>query len=286
MTKYNTICLSGGGISGIAHLSILEFLNNHKIINFDKIKKYISTSVGTIISFLLIIGYKPKEIIDFINNFDFKNLNEDFDLDNLFTNYGLNSASKIIVTIQTFLYNIIKKKDITFKQLQNKFKKSFGIIGTNLTLNREEYFSPETTPDMSVILAIRISISLPILFTPVKLNNYLYVDGGIFNNFPMNYCNRKTTFGITIHNQYKNSINSIYNYISSIYDSIIKVNNTKNKYDKNNIIIYKGITTYNLNNDIKKTLIQDGINVARNFCQNKAEFIVYNIINEIIDQLN
>jgi NTE family protein len=286
MTKYNTICLSGGGVSGILHISILQFLNKNNIIKFYKIKKYISTSVGTIISFLLIIGYKTEEIIDFINNFDFKYLNEDFDIDNIFINYGLNTASKIIVTIQTFLYNKTKKKDITFKELKNEFNKSLGIIGTNITLNREEYFSPETTPDMSVILAIRISISIPILFTPVKYNNNLYVDGGLFNNFPINYCNKKTTLGITLHNQYKNSIDNIYNYMESIFRTIIKSNNTKNNYNKNNVIICKGVNTYDLTNDIKKKLINDGIKIAEIFCQNKPEYIIYNIINKIIDQLN
>jgi NTE family protein len=39
---------------------------------------------------------------------------------------------------------------------------------------------------MSVRLAIRISISVPIVFTPVLYNNNYYVDGGVINNFPMN----------------------------------------------------------------------------------------------------
>ena len=54
--------------------------------------------------------------------------------------------------------------DITFKRLYNSTKK-ICIIGSNVSKNREEYFSYETTPDMSVLKAIRISSSIPIIFT-------------------------------------------------------------------------------------------------------------------------
>ena len=286
MNKYNTICLSGGGISGISHICILQFLNKNKIINLKKIKKYVSTSVGSIVSFLLIIGYKTEKIIEFINTFDFKNINENFDLDNLINNYGLSSASKLIIVIQSFLFNKTNNKNITFAELKKKFNKSLGIIGTNLTKNREEYFSPETTPDMSVILAIRISISIPIIFIPVKYNNNIYVDGGIYNNFPINYCNKKTTFGITLHRQNNNSINNLYDYFISIYHTSIKVNNTKNNFNKNNVIIFEGVSTYDLNNNTKQKLIDDSIKKAIEFCHDNPIYISISIINDIINQLH
>jgi len=286
MTKYNTVCLSGGGISGISHICILEFLNKNKIINLKKIKKYVSTSVGSIVSFLLIIGYKTEKIIEFINTFDFKNINENFDFDKLINIYGLNSASKIIIIIQSFLFKKTNSNDITFAELKKKFKKSLGIIGTNLTKNREEYFSPETTPDMSVILAIRISISIPIIFIPVKYKNNIYVDGGIFNNFPINYCNKKTTFGITLHKQNNNSINNLFDYFVSIYNTTIKVNNTKNYFNKNNVIIFEGITSYDLNDNTKKKLIDKSIEKAIEFCKDNPIYISVSIINDIINQLH
>ena len=103
MNKYNTICLSGGGISGISQLSAINFLNKNKIINLNKIKKYVGTSVGAIVSFLLIINYKPNEIIEFIKKFDFEKIKQDFDLENLINNYGINTGSNIMIVIKSFL---------------------------------------------------------------------------------------------------------------------------------------------------------------------------------------
>ena len=139
---------------------------------------------------------------------------------------------------------------------------------------------------MSIILAIRMSISIPIIFTPVNYKNNLYVDGGICNNFPINYCNKKTTFGITLHKQSKLSTNNLYNYIQSIYQIIIKVNNTKNNFNKNNVIIYEGILSYDLNNNTKKMLVNDSIKKAIEFCKDKPIYIAISIINDIINQLN
>jgi NTE family protein len=41
-------------------------------------------------------------------------------------------------------------------------------------------------PDMSVIKAIRISISMPFVFIAPKIGSKLYVDGGVVENYPLN----------------------------------------------------------------------------------------------------
>ena len=48
---YKTLCISGGGVSGISAISALKCLKNNKIFDNKKIKKYVGTSVGSIICF-------------------------------------------------------------------------------------------------------------------------------------------------------------------------------------------------------------------------------------------
>ena len=242
MNKYKTICLSGGGISGISQVSALDYLSKNKIINFKNINLFVGTSVGSIISFLIIIGYKTNYIIEFIKKFDFNKVKEDFDIDKLFLNYGINDFTNMMIAIKSFLYNKFKINDITFKELYLKTNKKIAIIATNLTKNREEYFSLNTTPDFSVLLAIRMSISIPIISTPVKYNNNFYVDGGCFNNFPINYCNKNTTLGIAIHRNSENKINNLFDYLKSYYELYFKVNNNNHMFDIDNVIIIEGHT--------------------------------------------
>ena len=72
--KMKTLVLSGGGLKGIAILGLLQKLyKTGKLNNFDK---FIGTSVGSIISLLLSIGYTPLEIYEMYNkiNYDFSSI--------------------------------------------------------------------------------------------------------------------------------------------------------------------------------------------------------------------
>ena len=67
-----------------------------------------------------------------------------------------------------------------------------------------EYYSFETTPQMKLIDAIRISISIPFIFTPVINNKGEYViDGAVYNPYPIQYYrNIDKKIGICLTNEY------------------------------------------------------------------------------------
>ncbi|MGP2504486.1 patatin-like phospholipase family protein [Pantoea ananatis] len=85
-----------------------------------------------------------------------------------------------------------KEGSITFSEAeeirkripQANFKNMF-FTGTNYTKKRLEIFSFETTPNMPLYLAARISGTFPWFFKTVLYNNDEYMDGGALNNFPM-----------------------------------------------------------------------------------------------------
>ncbi len=43
----------------------------------------------------------------------------------------------------------------------------------------------ETTPDMEILNSLKLSARIPIIFGPIKYNNDFYIDGGVWNNFPI-----------------------------------------------------------------------------------------------------
>ena len=49
-----------------------------------------------------------------------------------------------------------------------------------------EIFDNVNTPELKIIDAIRMAISIPFVFSIKKYNENIYVDGAIINNFPIN----------------------------------------------------------------------------------------------------
>ena len=73
----NTLVLSGGALNGFSTLGAVQFLLDNKIIETKNIRKYIGTSSGSMISYLLAIGYTPVEIFIFLcQNKLFKNVKQ------------------------------------------------------------------------------------------------------------------------------------------------------------------------------------------------------------------
>jgi len=93
--------------------------------------------------------------------------------------------------LETWAENMIQKKlgknHATFSDLhEHEALGALYITGSNLSLHQSEVYSFETTPDMVISKALRISTAVPILFDVVNENNHIKVDGGLYNNFPMN----------------------------------------------------------------------------------------------------
>ena len=168
---FNELVLSGGGIKGIAMIGALSYLEDIHILK--NIKRYIGTSVGGFISFLLVIGYDCEELKKIAINLDFDNYS-DITLSNLFNDFGLDSFNKIMRIIIAIIKQKNINKDITFIDLYRNTKKKLIITGSNISKSRLELFSKTITPNMKVLDALQITMSIPFMFKPVLYNNDYY----------------------------------------------------------------------------------------------------------------
>ena len=221
-TSKKILVMSGGGIKGIAMIGALCALNELNVL--QNITTFAGTSVGSLLLFLIIIGYFPSELHDFIKIFDLGKL-KGCSISLLMGSYGLDSGEKIIKTIEGFM---IKKKintKITLKELFELTNKTFYITVVNITKRRVEYLSHLTNPNLEVVKAIRMSISIPFVFTPVEYDNCLYVDGGCIDNFPMICFDKQLDDVIGIcaidRNPQQNNITTIYDYGFNVIFSLI-----------------------------------------------------------------
>jgi predicted acylesterase/phospholipase RssA len=270
--KYKEIIISSGGIKGISLIGALTELD--KYYSVDNFKYYTGCSYGAILCLLLNIGYSINEIKSIIFNLELEDY-QDLKFFNLIDKCGLDEGIKY----SNFLKAIIINKDIdfniTFKELYELTEKTLTICVANITNGLSEYNNYINTPDMSILLSIRMSTNIPILFPPIQYNNFYYVDGALLDPFPYLYLKNiklDEKIGICLFDEYEfkfmknNNNNNNINFVSDTSNSlhyivnlikIIHINYLKLNYKK----IYKNVIYIDYN--INKTMFKD-INLTKN----------------------
>ena len=250
---YKNLVLEGNGMAGLAYIGALKILEERDVIK--DIESFAGTSSGAIMASLISIGYTSEEIYNISQDLDWKNMVKRrswfFQLFHFWNKYGLFKYDNIEKTLKSFFLRKLGKTDVTFQEHYEITNKELVLVGVNVNKRRPEYFSKNTTPNMSVITAIKISSSFPFIFDPVKYNDMLYIDGGMMNNFPIEYygVHNKETIGINLvdgdfgqHTQYeiKHPIGNILNYGVNILQSIMLVQEHNDlEFIKDNVIYIK-----------------------------------------------
>jgi len=140
------------------------------------------------------VGYTAKEIEEIARNINYSSFTDasgNFltNSKRLLTDFGWYKGDVFI----EYMQGIIDKKTgalgLTFEQLKAETGNELFIIGTNLSTSCAEIYSPETTPKMKVINALRISACIPMFFKAVKHKQgnqeHVLVDGGLCWNCPI-----------------------------------------------------------------------------------------------------
>jgi predicted acylesterase/phospholipase RssA len=193
---YDTLVLSGGSVNGITTLGALQYMWDHN--KLKNIKKYYGTSVGSIISYLLIIGYEPVEIllniiseklIDY-----FRKINV---IDIVKGNGGFSWQP-----IDDFLLELTLTKceqPMSFEDIYKRYNVNLTCCTYNLSKQKIEILSYETHPTLLCTAAIRMSCNIPLLFPRYKYLGDYYIDGGVVDNFPIGLVDPKNVvFGINL----------------------------------------------------------------------------------------
>jgi NTE family protein len=160
-TKKIGLALSGGGVRGVSHLGVMQALTDHGI-EFSHIS---GTSAGAIAASFFAAGYAPKEVLQIIKETKLLKL----------LRPSIGSAGLISILRARFLF----AKYIPHNSFQ-KLKIHVTISSVDLGEGRLVYFT-----DGELDLAILASCCLPGIFKPIIINEHMYIDGGILNNFPV-----------------------------------------------------------------------------------------------------
>ena len=140
-----------------------------------------------------------------------------------------------------------------------------------------------THPKLSLMTAVQMTCGLPVLVSPVCLNDKCYVDGGVVCNYPIQFCinsGKKEDEILGFKNVYDKCDNVNINNDSSILDFILSfLFKTINSLSKNieqpsithEVLCNASLLTLSYINsaissmDVRKELYQNGINYGKQF---------------------
>ncbi|MCR4812830.1 MAG: patatin-like phospholipase family protein [Bacteroidales bacterium] len=206
------LALSGGGAKGAAHIGVLKYLVEQGV-PID----YISgTSMGSIVGGLYAIGYTADQLDSLISNLDWSQyitggldrryrsassrmersaylLSVPFNLGTLDSNIteARRRGNGFIASLPgsfmggNNITNLFNNLSLGYQDSMdfNDFPIPFACVATDVISGEEVVMRSGRFPT-----AIRASMAIPGVFSPVELGGKVLIDGGMTNNFPVDVC--------------------------------------------------------------------------------------------------
>lgn len=266
--SYKNLAIEGGGLRGVAYPGALKVLSQNHLL--DSLQTVAGSSAGSILAMLLATGYEADSMVPILMNKSFSELNDGryFFIGGshrLFTRFGWYKGELLRQWFEELQFKQTGIAGLTFKQLDSlkqlyphKYK-NLKVVVTNLSLQRYEVLSSQTSPKMPVSVAVAASCSIPMYYQPVLVNEqyqplepvkeqedkdaftfrdtFILCDGGLMLNYPYVIFtpDEGLTLGLKIDNglQYlkysganqTRPIHSLSDYLTACYDLSIEAQN-------------------------------------------------------------
>lgn len=191
------LVLSGGGARGMAHLGVLEVLEKNNI----PIDLIVGTSIGGIIGGLYASGYATDELYQLMDTTDWNyvlSFTEETERKSLYLSQKQTADKKQLTIRFDGLTPIIPSAISSGQRLTNfinqltlqalyhpvnsfdDLKIPFRCVATDLVSGKKVVFDSGNLSE-----ALRASISVPLLFSPLKKDTMELSDGGLVSNIPV-----------------------------------------------------------------------------------------------------
>ncbi|MGE5221274.1 MAG: patatin-like phospholipase family protein [Omnitrophica WOR_2 bacterium] len=202
------LVLEGGGVKGVALVGALAALEDNGYIP----QNIAGTSVGAIVGALLAAGYTAVELREImLDEFDFRRL-RDLGVEgqlplvgkplNLLLNLGIYEGKVFEKQMETWLdaKGVRTFRDLMYEgedaEESDVYRYKLQVITSDLTakrmlvLPRDAHLLGRKPDRMKVAQAVRMSMSVPIFFEPVRIKDHkqvkhYLVDGGMLSNYPI-----------------------------------------------------------------------------------------------------
>lgn len=192
------VVFSGGGAKGAAHIGVLKYLEEQGI----PIDYVAGTSMGSIISGLYALGYSPNEMAQLIAEMDWSVYMSNavgrefmsFADRQRRSRYQLSIPFSSKMFVSSLPNGFIGGANLTnlFNRLSVGYQDSvsfdslpvpFACVATDIATGQGVVLRSGIVPQ-----AMRASMAIPGVFSPVEIDGKLLADGGLANNFPVDVC--------------------------------------------------------------------------------------------------
>jgi NTE family protein len=191
------LVLSGGGAKGLSHIGTLKALEENHI----PVDYVTGTSMGGIVGALYAAGYSPRQIEKIALTTDFQDwVSGRFKSDYTFyfqktsVNASMLTAKLSVDTAlrMSFRNNLVNDIPLNFaliellSQASAIAKDNFDNLFIPYRCMVSDVFSQSsiTVKNGSLAEAVRATMTVPLIYRPIKLDNKYVFDGGLYNNFP------------------------------------------------------------------------------------------------------
>jgi NTE family protein len=158
-----SLALGGGGARGLAHVGVLRVLEREGL----RPRAIAGTSMGSIVGALYAAGVDADDLAATLDLLDLKGVAG-------VTKFNLKPDS--VLSADAFEARIREVLPATFDELQIPF----AAVAADLITGDRVVITAGDLPR-----AVRASMSIPVVFEPVRIGEHLFVDGGIVDPVPV-----------------------------------------------------------------------------------------------------
>ena len=219
MKQKVALVLSSGGSKGFVHIGVINELEKQGF----EISSVSGSSIGSVIGGLYAMGKLP-EYTDWVKTVNKKNIWDLMDFN--FSSDGLMKGEKVFNKMKSFI------PDRNIEEMNIPF----SAIATDILNEKIIVFNTG-----SFYEAIRASVAIPSLITPVKYKDTFLVDGGVLSPVPIEFVKRTNNDILVVVNLYgkkkakanpiivKKNNNGYYSLFDDLFNRISKLTNTGDK---------------------------------------------------------
>ena len=278
------LVISGGGPIMVLVLGAIQHLEQNNFVDMKNIESIYGTSAGGIVGVLICLKYDWETINDYIIKRPWQDVFP-IKVQNIFDAYTKKGIFDI-KTIEKCFKPLLDAKDIpmdiNLENFYNLTKIELHLFSFEINEYKVHDISYLTHPNLSLMIAIQMTCALPVLVTPVCIDDKCYIDGGMSCNYPLNFC---ITSGkipdeiLGFKNKYsdkKDSINlesTLLDFLLSfLFKAVLSVNTDHSQPQiKNEVICDVQYLTFNVlrnalsNMETRRELFKNGTETADTF---------------------
>jgi len=276
--------MCGGGPTLFQTLGILYHLETTGFYKLENIETIYGTSAGAILGLCIALKFDWETINDYLIKRPWQDV--------------------FPIKVQNILDSYTKKGIYDSKNIEKCFKPLFDAKDIPIDINLYDFYkitnvelhffafeineykiidiSHLTYPNLSVMNAIQMTTAIPILVSPVCVDNKCYVDGGFICNYPLNYCiesGKQPDEILGLKNKYSDNNNNVTSdtnllqFLFIFFNKAIFCLNIDNKQPaiKNEIICdvshmtFESIKYAAIDSLKRKELFESGVSCAKTF---------------------